>query len=100
MSNNLIKLILISCALFSHVVFAADMAKQAPNQVLFKNVNVFNGTDNKLYKNHSVLVEGNIIKAISASEIKTNATVIDGGGRTLMPGLIDMHTPYGQLTRL
>jgi len=75
------------------------MAKQAPNQVLFKNVNVFNGTDNKLYKNHSVLVEGNIIKAISASEIKTNATVIDGGGRTLMPGLIDMHTPFGQKTR-
>ena len=40
-----------------------------------------------------MLVEGNKIKAISAGEIEagSQATVIDGGGRTLMPGLIDMH---------
>ena len=94
MTSNFVKSIFIVCTLFSSVVIAADKTKQMPNQVLFKNVNVFNGTDNKIYKNHSVLVEGNIIKAISASEIKTNAnaTVIDGAGRTLLPGLIDMHT--------
>ena len=40
-----------------------------------------------------MLVEGNLIRAISASEIETRegATVIDGGGRTLMPGFIEAH---------
>jgi imidazolonepropionase-like amidohydrolase len=68
-------------------------AQDAPNQTLFTNVNIFNGTDNRLYENHSVLVEDNLIKSISASEITADAgaTVIDGGGRTLMPGLIDAH---------
>ena len=62
-------------------------------QVLFENVHVFNGSEDKLYENHSVLVEGKLIKAISAGEIEASdgATVIDGGGRTLMPGLIDAH---------
>ena len=66
--------------------------KELP-QTLFTNVNIFNGTDNKLYENHHVLVEGNLIKVISASAIETSeaATVIDGGGKTLMPGLIDNH---------
>ena len=41
----------------------------------------------------SVLVEGNLIKEISKNPKAANgAKVIDGGGRTLMPGLIDMHT--------
>ena len=40
----------------------------------------------------SVLVEGNLIQTISSSRINAPAaTDIDGGGRTLMPGLIDNH---------
>ncbi len=80
-----------SAAIFSQAVLAAEA--EAPTQVLFKNVNIFNGTENKLYENHSVLVENNLIKAISASKIKTKtgATVIDGAGKTLMPGLIENH---------
>jgi imidazolonepropionase-like amidohydrolase len=90
--KNLTSILIASLLIFSSRGFAAE-DKVRP-QVLFNNVNVFNGTDNKLYENHSVLVEGNLIKAISAGEIKPNAsaTVIDGGGRTLMPGLHDMHT--------
>jgi imidazolonepropionase-like amidohydrolase len=76
---------------FTSHSFAADST--AKPQVLFTHVNIFNGTEDKLYENHSVLVEGHTIKGISDGEIKTNkdATVIDGGGRTLMPGLIDAH---------
>ena len=75
-------------------VHAAEDAP--PPQVLFKNVSIFNGTEDRLYENHQVLVEGNTIKAISSSEIeaKSHATVIDGGGRTLMPGLIDSHVHF------
>ena len=70
---------------------AADQEKLP--QVLFTNVNIFNGTEDKLYENHQVLVEGNLIKAISAGEIETRsgATVIDGGGKTLTPGFIENH---------
>jgi hypothetical protein len=36
-------------------------ADNAPSpQVLFNNVNTFKGTEDKLYENHSVLVEGNL----------------------------------------
>ena len=78
---------------FSFPLIAKDDAPPLP-QVLFKKVNIFNGTEDRLYKNHQVLIEGNTIKAISAGEIeaKSHATVIDGGGRTLMPGLIDSHS--------
>ena len=81
--------------LFPISVFSAEgIQENEPKQILFINVNVFNGTENKLYKNHQVLVEGNIIRSISAKEIEISegATVIDGGGRTLMPGMIDAHT--------
>jgi len=80
-----------SSAIFSPSISAAK--EEALKQVLFNNVNVFNGTDDKLYAGLNVLVEGNLIKAISENPIKTNAgaNVIDGGGRTLMPGLIEGH---------
>ncbi|CAH7260880.1 Amidohydrolase [Vibrio chagasii] len=59
---------------------------------LFTNVDVFNGTENKLYEDHHVLVEDNLIKQISANPIEASeATVIEGEGKTLMPGLIDGH---------
>lgn len=91
MYKLLIALALTTCL---NVVLAAD--EKALPQVLFTNVNIFNGTEDKLYENHQVLVEGNLIKAISAGEIEagSHATVVDGGGRTLMPGLIDSHVHF------
>jgi imidazolonepropionase-like amidohydrolase len=89
--KTLIILLLAALGQISNLALAAD--DPPPPQTLFKNVNIFNGTEDKLYENHQVLVEGNIIKAISAGEIEARdgATVIDGNGRTLMPGLIDSH---------
>jgi imidazolonepropionase-like amidohydrolase len=68
---------------------------QAPAAaILFTNVNVFNGRALNLMKGMSVLVEGGRIKDMRAGAITPPAgtTVINGGGRTLMPGLIDVHT--------
>lgn len=63
--------------------------------VLFQNVNIFNGTDDTLYEDHHVLVEGNMITHISAEPLNVPADrVIDGTGKTLMPGLIDMHSHF------
>ena len=63
--------------------------------VLFQNVRVFNGTAATLSAPTNVLVRGNTIEKISSAPIPTDrradTTLIDGGGRTLMPGLIDAH---------
>ena len=68
-------------------------SEDAPRQVLFTNVKVFDGQSDKLAEGMSVLVEGNLIKRVSADPIEApDAFIIDGDGRTLMPGLIDMHS--------
>ena len=66
-----------------------------PAALIFENVRIFDGTSDRLSAPSNVLVVGNVIKAISATPIvpPPGATVtrIPGGGRTLMPGLIDNH---------
>jgi len=82
----------VAASLFWLVQAAAQDEKSKP-QVLFTNVNVFDGRSDTLAEGMSVLVEGNLIKKIAKGDIgaRNNATIIDGGGRTLMPGLIDNH---------
>ena len=98
-------------ALTSLPVFAAGGSGvsgyygETAGNTLFTNVNFFNGTDNKLYKGMNVLVEGKTISSISSKAITApdGATVIDGGGKTLMPGMVDGHahlminSDYGQI---
>jgi imidazolonepropionase-like amidohydrolase len=64
--------------------------------VLFENVRVFDGRSERLSGPQNVLVVGNTIESMSATEVTPPAdaqlTRVDGGGRTLMPGLIDAHT--------
>jgi len=80
---------LAALALFASV--SAGMAQDAP-QTLFTNVHVFDGVAEQRIENANVLVEGNLIKSVLTDPIEAaGATVIDGGGRTLMPGLIDAH---------
>ncbi|HEY6675215.1 MAG TPA: amidohydrolase family protein, partial [Terrimicrobium sp.] len=66
-----------------------------PAATLFQNVRVFDGKSGFLSEPQSVLVRGNTIERISADPIPTDGSestvLIDGFGRTLMPGLIDMH---------
>jgi imidazolonepropionase-like amidohydrolase len=93
---------LLAVGLTAALAFAASLSGQvsaiaqeeSPKpQVLFTNVNVFDGKSDTLAEGMSVLVEGNLIKNVAKGDIDAgpNATVIDGGGRTLMPGLIDTH---------
>jgi imidazolonepropionase-like amidohydrolase len=70
----------------------AATAQDAPTQVLFTNVNVFDGFGPELQMSMNVLVEANYIKEVSAEPIVApDAIVVDGEGRTMTPGLIDMH---------
>jgi imidazolonepropionase-like amidohydrolase len=66
-----------------------------PRTVLFDNVRVFDGKSDRLSAPSHVLVRGNRIEKISSTPIATDrradTLVVRGGGRTLMPGLIDAH---------
>ena len=72
---------------------AQQAAPPEPPATLFQNVRVFDGKSSNLSPPSSVLVRGNKIERISTSPItpEANTRVIDGGGRVLMPGLIDDH---------
>ena len=56
----------IICALGMSVMAIAD---DAPKQTVFTNVNVYDGVTPKLVEGASVLVEGNLIKAVSTETI-------------------------------
>ncbi|MBP9901198.1 MAG: amidohydrolase family protein [Verrucomicrobiota bacterium] len=70
--------------------------KLAPAQTLITNVRIFDGQSDRFSAPSHVLVRGNKIERIAAQPIPTDqrgdTVLIDGGGRTLMPGLIDAHT--------
>jgi imidazolonepropionase-like amidohydrolase len=118
-------------ALLSGAAFAAQLDVDIPSEVtLFRNVKVFNGTEDTLHDVDVLVVKNKIHKVAKDipitgtweidvttggvqqindpvggmdgysftvfSETKTEkkqveVNVIDGGGRTLMPGLIDSH---------
>ena len=72
----------------------ATPAAQAKGTVtLFQNVRVFDGKNSELSAPSNVLVKGNTIQRITLDPIDkaSNAHVVQGGGRVLMPGLIDAH---------
>jgi imidazolonepropionase-like amidohydrolase len=61
-------------------------------QFLFRNLNLLDPRWSEARGGYEVLVEGDLIKEVSAKPIKApQAQVIDCGRRTLMPGLIDCH---------
>jgi imidazolonepropionase-like amidohydrolase len=61
--------------------------------IAFTNVRLFDGKSSALVEGRRVVVDGARIKAIepAAQPVAPGVRVIDCGGRTLMPGLIDAH---------
>jgi imidazolonepropionase-like amidohydrolase len=74
--------------------FAQPQSAGPSSVLLFENVRVFDGKSSALSGGMNVLVRGNTIDRISKDPIQVDRSatrIIAGGGRTLMPGLIDMH---------
>ncbi len=71
----------------------AQNSPETSSATLFQNVRIFDGKSSSLSAPSNVLVKGNVIESISTADIdaEQGTIVIDGGGRTLMPGLIDAH---------
>ena len=66
------------------------------NDTLFTNVRILDGTGQNPYAG-SVLVQGNRIRQVgrsTAAIASTGASVIDGAGATLMPGMCEAHTHF------
>jgi imidazolonepropionase-like amidohydrolase len=77
------------------LAISAYAQDEEPARILFTNVNIFDGVSDELAVGMSVLVEGNLISAVAtAIPAPAGSTIIDGGGRTLMPGLIDSHAHF------
>lgn len=58
----------------------------------FTNFGMLDPEVGEILGGHEILVEGDLIKEVSEKPIRSAAAeVIDCGGRTLMPGLIDSH---------
>src|SRR5215831_1100190 len=87
-------LTLIALALFWLLPLAAQNPASGPI-TLFQNVRIFDGKSGTLSAPSHLLVRGNKIEKISTTPLpvdrRADTVLIDGGGRTLMPGLIDMH---------
>ena len=78
---------LLTCSTFALPAIGQDSAL-----TLYENVRVFDGKSDTLSPASNVLIRGNLIDTISTDPIEAEgAEVIDGNGRTLMPGLIDAH---------
>ncbi|MCA1007079.1 amidohydrolase family protein [Rhodococcus hoagii] len=67
---------------------------EASNRLLFRNVRVFDGSSADLVSG-DVLIDDTFITAVSGSPVGDDparrTTVVDGGGRVLMPGMSDAH---------
>ena len=74
---------------------APASAPAAGAVTLFENVRIFDGKAAALSTPSNVLVRGNVIERISTQPIpvdrRADTRIVAGGGRTLMPGLIDNH---------
>jgi imidazolonepropionase-like amidohydrolase len=71
---------------------AQQAASQPPRETLFREVRVFDGRSDRLTDVTDVLVRGNTIAAIAPRQATSAGTaVVEGRGRTLIPGLIDVH---------
>ena len=74
---------------------AGDLAVQADGPVVIENVDVVDVVNGRLNKKQNVLLDGGRIAAISSDAIESpNARRIDGSGKSLMPGMWDMHAHF------
>lgn len=80
--------------------FYNNLAKTIPQKLkgplLIRNVSIFNALTARMELNKDVLIVDGIIKDISSTGTTTtmNAEKIDGTGKTLLPGLWDMHVHF------
>jgi len=75
---------------------SGDLATVLDTAIVFENVDVVDVENGVLLENHHVMVADGKIAAVSAEPIDAaDAKRIDGTGKSLMPGMWDMHGHFG-----
>ncbi|WP_115901636.1 amidohydrolase family protein [Tenacibaculum gallaicum] len=88
---SILLLLTVSFLLFNCVKNSNPEVQKENNTYVIKNVNIIPMTkSNNVIENATVVIHENIIQSINDS-IPSEATIIDGKGKWLIPGLIDMH---------
>lgn len=85
-------LLFVACGMGNAAAPAPGSSAAAPAVVLFQNVRIFDGVSLRTQGPSDVLVRGNRIERIAANLVPDpGARIVNGAGRVLMPGLIDVH---------
>ncbi|TAK47753.1 MAG: amidohydrolase [Saprospiraceae bacterium] len=71
-------------------------ADKPEGSIAFTNARIITMEGNQVIEKGTVVVEGNLIKALGAKvSVPKGAKVIDCSGKTIMPGIIDAHAHSG-----
>ncbi len=76
----------------------SKLSHPAPGGIVFTHVNLFDAQSAEILKDRAVVIAGNHIVSVGPSDqvsTPSGAQVIDGTGKTLLPGLWDMHAHVG-----
>ena len=76
---------------------AARLAHRPANGLVIEHVRLFDAESATLRPDQTVIVKGDRIQAVgagAAAEVPSGAERIDGAGKTLLPGLFDMHAHF------
>ncbi|HVI43980.1 MAG TPA: amidohydrolase family protein [Chitinophaga sp.] len=79
--------------------FQRDLAKRLPEKVagniLIRDVTLFDAEEAILRQHVDVLIKGNMVSEVAPTPLHVPAArIIDGRGKTLIPGLWDMHVHF------
>jgi len=77
---------------------AKKLARRPSHAVVFAHANVFDANTATILPDQNVVIVGNHIQAVGPSTAVTtppDAEIVDATGKTLLPGLWDMHTHVG-----
>lgn len=83
--------LLMTAALLLPLVSVAVEAQAPSRATLFRGVRVFDGT-NTTEGRDVLIANGRILRVGRALEAPADAEIVDGAGKSLIPGLIDAHT--------
>lgn len=75
---------------------SSDLAHVTDGALVFENVDVVDVQNGLLLEDRHVMVTDGTITTISADSIEVEGAIrVDGSGKTLMPGMWDMHGHFG-----